>query len=100
MNYENRSTGLSQNAKLGEGVATNYRPVGDSAIGMGTCPSTCAMLNNGCYANKGLVRMQADKSRRQFDSLSKLLEKGSQFVRLHTAGDFFKSDGEGGYMID
>lgn len=44
--------------------------------------------------------MQAQKSRTQFDSLDKMLEKGVKYVRLHTSGDFFTSDSAGGYELD
>lgn len=93
---------LTQNAKLGEGVATTYRPVGDAAKGKGTCPSGCVHLpeNGGaCYTKKFLVNRQQNLSRERNDDLSRLSAKGAKLVRLHTSGDFFKS-AEGGYVLD
>jgi hypothetical protein len=83
---------VTQNAKLGTGVGTSYRPVGDSSKGNGSCPSKCPLLpeNGGsCYTKKFLVNNQQRNSWKRNDSLDRFLEKGSKFVRLHTSGDFF-----------
>lgn len=106
----------TQNKKLGKGVATSYRPVGDAAKGEGTCPSGCKflpiakgtplpMLDNpdregGCYTQKFLVDQQQNASRSREDHLDRFLLKGASFIRLHTSGDFFMPDGLGGYMLD
>ena len=83
---------LTQNAKLGLGVATSYRPVGDSSKGHGTCPAKCPLLpeNGGsCYTKKFLVNRQQINSKLRNDPVSRFGEKGAKFVRLHTSGDFF-----------
>lgn len=93
---------LTANAKLGPGVATNYRPVGDAAKGEGTCPSTCALLpSNGgrCYTRSFLVNNQQRNSWKRNDPLSRFLEKGVKLIRLHTSGDFFRP-GETGHELD
>lgn len=85
----------TQNAKLGSGVATSYRPVGNSAKGNGTCPSKCPLLpeNGGtCYTRKFLVNRQQKNSWARNDSLDRFLEKGAKFIRLHTSGDFYVND--------
>lgn len=83
-------TPLSSNAKLGFGVATTYRPVGDSSKNEGTCSPKCPFLSTGeCYAMHGLVKMQMLKSQSKDDSLERLKKRGVEFVRLHTSGDFF-----------
>lgn len=94
---------LTQNAKLGEGVATTYRPVGDAAKGNGTCPSSCMHLpeNGGsCYTKKFLVNRQQKLSKERHDSLDRLKLKGAKLARLHTSGDFYLPDGNGGYVLD
>jgi hypothetical protein len=96
-------TPLTQNAKLGEGVATTYRPVGDASKGNGTCPGTCPHLpenGGGCYTRKFLVNRQQKASRERHDSMDRLLIKGAKLVRLHTSGDFFMPDGNGGHALD
>jgi len=102
---------ITANNKLGTDkskgiiVATSYRPVGDAGRGLGTCPSTCAMLNKetgiagDCYTKKFLVNNQQRNSNDRNDDLSKFLEKGATFVRLHTSGDFFKTC-DNGYELD
>lgn len=90
------------NAKLGKGVATSYRPVGDAAKGHGTCPSTCEHLpenGGGCYTKKFLVNNQQRNSWKRNDPLEKFLEKGAKWVRLHTSGDFFRT-GANGFELD
>ena len=91
------------NAKLGVGVATSYRPVGDAGAGLGTCPGTCPHLpDNGgqCYTRKFLVNRQQKLSRERFDSLDRALEKGSKFFRLHTSGDFFTTGENGEHTLE
>lgn len=113
----------TQNKKLGKGVATSYRPVGDAAVGDGTCPSGCKHLpfpkgtilpvisdgaetecenarDGKCYTRKFLVDQQQNASRDRDDHLDRFILKGATFVRLHTSGDFFKPDGRGGYTLD
>lgn len=92
----------TQNAKLGAGVATTYRPVGDAAKGNGTCPSNCMHLpeNGGkCYTRKFLVNIQQRNSRQRSDDLEVLVSRGAKLVRLQTSGDIFKQDGDG-YALD
>ncbi len=94
---------LTQNAKLGAGVATTYRPVGDAAKGNGTCPGTCPHLpenGGGCYTRKFLVNRQQKLARDRNDDLDRLLLKGAKLVRLHTSGDFFMPDDNGGHKLD
>jgi hypothetical protein len=87
---------LGSDRKKGIIIATNYRPVGDAARGLGSCPTGCGMLNpetgkaEDCYTKKFLVNQQVKKSWARNDDLSKFLEKGANYVRLHTSGDFFK----------
>ena len=93
---------MTANAKLGKGVATSYRPVGDAAKGNGTCPSTCLMLpeNGGkCYTRKFLVNNQQRNAWNRNDPMDRFLEKGAKFVRLHTSGDFFTT-GDTGHILD
>lgn len=83
---------MTQNAKLGKGVATSYRPVGNSALGNGTCPAKCPLLpeNGGsCYTKKFLVNNQQRNSWKREDDLDRFISKGAKFVRLHTSGDFY-----------
>jgi hypothetical protein len=87
---------ITQNAKLGAGVATTYRPVGNAAKGNGTCPGTCPHLpenGGGCYTRKFLVNRQQKLSRERNDPLDRLKSKGAKLVRLHTSGDFFHASG-------
>jgi uncharacterized protein YciI len=94
---------LTQNNKLGEGVATSYRPVGDASKGHGTCPASCPYLpekEGGCYTRKFLVNRQQQLSNKRHDHLDRLKAKGAKLVRLHTSGDFFMPDGRGGHALD
>lgn len=96
-------TPKTQNVKLGDGVATTYRPVGDASKGNGTCPGSCPHLpenGGGCYTRKFLVNRQQKLARERHDDLDRLLLKGSKLVRLHTSGDFFMSDDNGDYILD
>lgn len=79
-------TPLTQNAKLGAGVATTYRPVGDASKGEGTCPSGCSLLPNRpdrkpddpiCYTTGFLVDRQQQASRTRYDNLDRLKGKGA-----------------------
>lgn len=92
-------TPLTSNVKLGDNMATSYRSVGDAGTGLGTCPSTCPLLNNGCYTRKYHTAIQQNRSRTRYDAFERFLEKGAKIVRLHTTGDFFKTI-EGGYALD
>jgi hypothetical protein len=96
---------LGSDKKNGIIIATNYRPVGDAAKGLGTCPTACKMLNSEtgkaelCYTKKFLVNNQVNNSWSRNDDLSKFLEKGANYVRLHTSGDFFKQQNDT-YVLD
>lgn len=76
----------SRNGKLGDDIAATYRPVGL------TCPSTCAFLGNGCYAEKGNVGIHQRKTVDDRDALEKALSSGRKILRHHVSGDFFKDD--------
>jgi hypothetical protein len=94
---------MTANAKLGKGVATSYRPVGDSAKGNGTCPSSCPLLpeNGGkCYTRKFLVNNQQRNSWERNDPLDRFLEKGAKYIRLHTSGDFFCAGRNDSYVLN
>ena len=80
------------NSKLGAGVATTYRPVGL------TCPPTCPLLGNGCYAQRGHVNIHARQSAKDFDELQKLA--GNTLVRHLVSGDWLKPTANGGRIVD
>ena len=77
------------------GLAGNYRPVGP------TCPPTCPLLDQGCYAQQGQVGMQ---QRRASSELLPSLTSAAivmacsaryrQITRLHVSGDFYAPSGE------
>ncbi len=76
------------------GLAGNYRPVGE------TCPSSCPLLNKGCYAQQGQVAMQARRA--SSDVMASLTSAAivmacaaryRQIARLHVAGDFYTPAG-------
>jgi hypothetical protein len=95
----------TENKKLGKGVATSYRPVGDASQGLGTCPATCPHLpaNGGkCYTRKYHVNLQQLRSNGRNDDIAKLQIKGAKLARLHTSGDLFKADSNSpdGYELD
>lgn len=95
----------TENKKLGKGVATSYRPVGDASQGLGTCPATCPHLpaNGGkCYTRKYHVNLQQKHSASRNDDIARLQVKGAKLARLHTSGDWFKADpnSPGGYELD
>jgi hypothetical protein len=95
------ATAMTGNSKLGFGVATTYRPVGNAGTSEGTCAGSCAMLNNGCYAQTNpFVAKWHNTAKSTNHDLDVLLQEGAKLVRLHTAGDFFKSNGNGGWELD
>lgn len=100
--YELHVVASSDNEKLGCGVATTYRPVGDAAEDEGTCASGCALLHDGCYTRKGKTNLWQRRSAEKHDDVSKLGAKRAKFVRLHTSGDWFKRDRMArlGYSLD
>jgi hypothetical protein len=106
--YANLIAPITANVKLGKKVATNYRPVGNSAMGLGTCPSGCKLLNTTtglaeqCYTKKFHTNLQQNNSRQRSDSMDRFLLKGAELIRLHTTGDFFKpnADAVKGYSLD
>lgn len=85
-------TPYGQNAKLGLGVGTTYRPVGL------TCPSDCPLLGNGCYAQRGHVAIQQAASARDNHDLSRLA--GNALVRHLVSGDWLKTLKDGRKILD
>jgi len=77
-------TASGGNRKLGKGVATTYRPVGD------TCPQDCKMLEKGCYAKRSFVGIHQRASRDNDHSLDKA--RNALFIRHHVSGDVFVND--------
>jgi len=89
MNILGHATPKSANRKTGP-MAAIYREVG------ATCPSSCPMLNNGCYARRGPTAIHAKASAAKvfnFDDLISRMSKGIDTVRLNVTGDFLKADG-------
>ena len=80
------------NAKLGAGVATTYRPVGI------TCPKSCPLLGNGCYAQSGNVAIHARRSEHDKHELHKAT--GNTLVRHFVSGDAFKSTADNRRVVD
>lgn len=80
------------NAKLGPGVGTTYRPVGI------TCPNTCPLLKNGCYAKRGHVAIQQARSAHDDHDLMKL--GGNTLVRHLVSGDWLKTIANGRKILD
>ena|SRR3990167_10224170 len=76
----------SQNRKLGDTVISTYRQVG------ATCPSSCALLGKGCYAQKGFTRISSDRSANSNDSFDLINKSGKTLVRHHVSGDVFKDN--------
>lgn len=74
------------NGKLGPGWACTYRPVGP------TCPSDCPLLGDGCYAQKGRVRIAAGRSAARGDTLAGLI--GAPLVRHLVSGDILTPAGK------
>lgn len=85
-------TANGNNAKLGPGVGTTYRPVGI------TCPNTCPLLNNGCYAKRGHVAIQQAISQDDDHDLMKLA--GNRLVRHLVSGDWLKTLANGRKILD
>jgi hypothetical protein len=93
--YMIKTVTKSGNRKTGN-VSATYREVGS------TCPSSCSLLGNGCYAKLGLVGLQSMKSGiddkdayylTQF--FQKAGPKGVPFkglIRHHVSGDVFRND--------
>ena len=84
------------NDKLGKGCVVVSRPVGD------TCPSACAFLENGCYAEAtehrfpnareaGFHNLITEKNR--IRSMILDASRRGKSIRWHERGDWFK-DGE------
>ena len=83
------ATPNSANRKLGPGWGVTYRPVGPS------CPASCPLLENGCYARRHLVGIQSKRSarRRTPASVEVLKLDGCSRVRWDVSGDNLQSDG-------
>ena len=79
------------NAKLGPGVATTYRPVGP------TCPPDCPMAAH-CYAKRGHVRIHARRSEGRTDPLRRAA--GNILVRHVVSGDWFRPGADGRKLVD
>lgn len=80
-----------KNKKLGPGVLTLDRPVGP------TCPTSCPLLDNVCYAQKTEHRFPYTKSftkdnlrvvKKEILELLRYASKRNKVVRLHERGDF------------
>lgn len=76
------------------GLAGTYRPVG------ATCPASCPLLDQGCYAQQGQVGMQ--QRRASAELLASLTSaaivmtcsaRHAQIARLHVSGDLYAPDG-------
>jgi hypothetical protein len=85
-------TANGNNAKLGSGVGTTYRPVGL------TCPTSCPLLNNGCYAQRGRVAIQQAAAKKDEHSLFKL--SGNTLVRHLVSGDWMRTTKDGRKILD
>ena len=85
-------TSNGSNAKLGAGVATTYRPVGP------TCPRSCPLLNNGCYAQRGHVSIHANRAKSTDGDLRKLA--GNTLVRHLVSGDWLKPTADDRRVVD
>lgn len=75
--------------KAGPAVFATYRPVG------ATCPQSCPMLGNGCYAEGGNVNMhQRQSGHMTFNALAwaRTLPAGA-LVRWNVSGDIVGTDG-------
>lgn len=81
------ATKLSNNRKTGP-MAAIYREVG------ATCPSSCPLLNNGCYAQRGRAAFHAKRGGTKTFSFAELIESmPTNTVRLNVTGDFLTPDG-------
>ena len=81
---------LSDNRKTGP-MANIYRTVGT------TCPSSCPLLERGCYAKKWPVTFQSKRALESTLDFGAFLdnvrrENPSKIVRLNVSGDVFKDD--------
>jgi len=84
------ATPKSANRKTGP-MAAIYRPVGL------TCPNTCPLLNNGCYAQRGpaaLVARRSQKKTFNFDDLINKMPRNINVIRLNVTGDFLDENGQ------
>lgn len=84
--------GRSGNGKLGLGVVATYRPVVD------TCPNSCPLAGKGCYAERSLVKMVSNRSRKRADALEEM--DGAPLIRHHVSGDVCYRDAQGKSHID
>lgn len=82
----------TSNRKLGYGTAATHRPVGI------TCPNSCSLLENGCYAKRGPETFVQAKSAQKSDDLDKA--KGVPFIRHLASGDFLKTNKRGAKIVD
>lgn len=80
------------NSKLGPGVGTTYRPVGI------TCPGSCPLLGNGCYAQRGRVAIQQGRSKADNGELIRLA--GNTLVRHLVSGDWLQTLKSGKKTLD
>jgi hypothetical protein len=80
-----------ENAKMGLGVGTTYRPVGD------TCPPDCGLLKL-CYAKRGNVNIHQQHSKHDDHDLMKL--GGNTLVRHLVSGDWLKTIANGRKILD
>lgn len=83
------ATPKSDNRKTGP-MAAVYRPVGL------TCPASCPLLNNGCYAQRGPANLVANRSKKttfDFDSLIAKMPRNINTIRLNVTGDFLDESG-------
>ena len=81
---------LSENRKTGP-MANIYRTVGV------TCPSSCPLLEKGCYAKRWPVAFHANRAQERtldFNGFLKRVKKEnpSKIVRLNVSGDVFLND--------
>jgi len=78
-------TCFGRNGKIGVGVSTTHRPIGL------TCPSTCALLGNGCYGQRGHTNIHQRRSADD-DHHFGMLEDGFGLVRHGVTGDAYQND--------
>lgn len=92
-------TEKSANVKLGKSVAATYAPVS------GTCPTSCPLMGNGCYAQLGFVGIQnynlekankeknlnaTELAREEAKAIDASFAKGvpeNTILRVHVSGD-------------
>jgi hypothetical protein len=77
----------SSNAKTGP-LATTYRT-------QETCPTTCPLMGNGCYATGRIFGIARKFGREDLDKVRGLIDtlEPGQGLRLNVAGDFLAADG-------